>query len=235
MLLELENVKVAHGGVTAVWDATLSVAPRDFVAIVGPNGAGKTSLMSAISGLVPIQSGTIRFDGRDVTTLPAEHRAGLGIVLSPEGRRLFSDMSVEENLLAGAHLAPGRIETRRRLDNVHAVFPKLKERARQIAKTLSGGEQQMVAIGRALMAQPRLLLLDEPSLGLAPIIVDELFRTLKDIHGSGLTIVLVEQNVLQSLELAQSAHVLESGRLRLSGPAKDLLNDPYIKTAYMGY
>ncbi|MEM9761731.1 MAG: ABC transporter ATP-binding protein [Pseudomonadota bacterium] len=235
MLLELENVKIAHGGVTAVWDVTLTVAPGDFVAIVGPNGAGKTSLMSAIAGLVPVQSGSIRFDGADITTVPAERRAGFGIVLSPEGRRLFPEMSVEENLIAGAHLAPGWAEVRRRLEEVRSVFPKLKERADQSARTLSGGEQQMVAIGRALMARPRLLLLDEPSLGLAPIIVDELFRTLKAIHGDGLTIVLVEQNVRQSLELAQTAHVLESGRLRLSGSAHDLLNDPYIKTAYMGF
>lgn len=234
MLLELENVKVAHGGVVAVWDVTIAVAPGDFVAIVGPNGAGKTSLMSAIAGLVPVQAGSIRFDGTDITTLPAERRTGLGIVLSPEGRRLFPEMSVDENLIAGAHLAAGWGEVRRRLDEVRAVFPKLRERADQTARTLSGGEQQMVAIGRALMARPRLLLLDEPSLGLAPIIVDEVFRTLKAIHGVGLTIVLVEQNVLQSLELARHAHVLESGRLRLSGLAQDLLHDPYIKTAYMG-
>ncbi|MEM1346447.1 MAG: ABC transporter ATP-binding protein [Pseudomonadota bacterium] len=234
MLLELDRLNVTHGGVTAVWEVTLTVTEGDFVAIVGPNGAGKTSLMAAISGLVPVHSGSIRFEGADITRLPAERRAGLGIVLSPEGRRLFPEMSVDENLIAGAHLAPGWADVRRRLNEVRAIFPKLKERADQTAQTLSGGEQQMVAIGRALMAKPRLLLLDEPSLGLAPIIVDELFRTLKAVHASGLTIVLVEQNVLQSLELAQDAHVLESGRLRLSGPAQTLLADPYIKTAYLG-
>lgn len=260
-ILQVEKLTKRFGGLTAVDAVSFSLTPGEILGIIGPNGSGKTTLFSLMSGvlmpdsgtvtldgtdttkkrpaalarmgLVPVQSGRICFDG-DVTALPAERRSGLGIVLSPEGRRLFPEMSVDENLIAGAHLASGWAEVRQRLEEVRSIFPKLRARADQTAQTLSGGEQQMVAIGRALMAKPRLLLLDEPSLGLAPIIVDELFRTLKAVHDKGLTIALVEQNVLQSLELAQNAHVLESGRLRMPGPAKDVLEDPYIKTACMG-
>jgi len=234
MLLSLEGVSAEYGGVIALSDITLEVREGDFIAIIGPNGAGKTTLMATISGLLPASSGRIQFGGADITLLPAYRRVLSGIVLCPEGRRLFADMTVEDNLLAGAYRVRDRREVRRRLAEIEKLFPVLVDRRRQTARTLSGGEQQMVAIGRALMSGPKLLLLDEPSLGLAPIVVSQLFATLRAIHAAGVTIVLVEQNVRQSLETAATAQVLENGRLRLSGSAAALLRDPYITSAYLG-
>lgn len=234
MLLRVERLAVAHGDVTALWDVSFCAEAGALIALVGPNGAGKTSLMTAVAGLIAPRSGRILLDGADVTALSAEDRAALGVALCPEGRRLFADMSVEDNLLVGAHLAPSRAARRIRLDRVFAMFPRLAERRRQTARTLSGGEQQMAAIGRALMAEPRLLLLDEPSLGLAPVIVTELFAIVSRLARDGLGVVLVEQNVAQSLRIARRGYVLENGVVRLEGDGPALADDPYIRATYLG-
>jgi branched-chain amino acid transport system ATP-binding protein len=233
-MLEVENLQVRYGMVTAVWDVSLHVARAELVAVVGPNGAGKTTLLNAVSGLVPVARGSIRFLERDLKALPAHRRAGLGLCQCPEGRKLFPEMTVEENLRLGAYRVADAGETAARLDHILAVFPRLRERRRQIASTLSGGEQQMTALGRALMARPTLLLLDEPSLGLAPIIVAEMFRYIREIHASGTTVLIVEQNVLQTLQLADRAYVMENGRIALSGPGRALLDDAHMRAAYLG-
>jgi branched-chain amino acid transport system ATP-binding protein len=233
-MLEVRQLRVRYGEVTAVWDVSLDVGRGELVAVVGPNGAGKTSLLNAVCGLVPMAGGAVRFLGQDITALPAHRRAALGLTQCPEGRQLFPEMSVEENLRMGAYACAERGELTARLDRVYAMFPKLRERRRQTASTLSGGEQQMTALGRAVMAGPRLLLLDEPSLGLAPIVVAEMFRYIREIHGAGSTVLIVEQNVLQTLELADRAYVLESGRLALSGEGRALLRDEHMRRAYLG-
>lgn len=234
MLLRVERLAVAHGDVTALWDVSLCAGAGSLVAVVGPNGAGKTSLMMAVAGLIPSRSGRVLLDGIDVTRLQAEDRAALGVALCPEGRRLFPEMTVEDNLLAGAHLAPSRAARRLRLDRVFGTFPRLAERRRQTARTLSGGEQQMAAIGRALMAEPRLLLLDEPSLGLAPVIVAEVFAIVRRLADTGLAVALVEQNVAQSLRIADTGYVLENGAIRLEGIGQELASDPYVRAMYLG-
>jgi branched-chain amino acid transport system ATP-binding protein len=233
-MLEVRNLQVRYGVVTAVWDVSLEVARGELVAVVGPNGAGKTSLLNAVSGLVPVAGGSIRFLERDLRTLPAHRRAALGLCQCPEGRKLFPEMTVEENLRLGAYRVADSGQTAARLDQVLAIFPKLAERRRQIASTLSGGEQQMTALARALMAQPTLLLLDEPSLGLAPIVVAEMFRYIREIHQSGTTVLIVEQNVLQTLQLADRAYVMENGRIALTGAGHALLEDAHMRSAYLG-
>jgi len=233
-ILEVSNLQVVYGHVTAVWDVSLGVDRGELIAVVGPNGAGKSSLINAISGLVPIQNGSIRLFGEDLARVPAHKRAALGLVQSPEGRKLFPDMSVEENLRLGSYTCISRADVSQRLDEVFFLFPRLKERRGQIASSLSGGEQQMVALGRALMANPRLLLLDEPSLGLAPKIVLEVFRAIQQIRRKGTPILIVEQNVRQTLELADRGYVLENGRMALSGAGSDLLHNEHIRNAYLG-
>lgn len=233
-VLEVENLQVAYGHVTAVWDVSLTVDGGELVAVVGPNGVGKTSLINAMSGLVPVQKGTIRFFNQDLLKVPAHRRAALGLAQCPEGRKLFPDMTVEENLKLGAYTTSSRPEVARRLEEVFALFPRLKERRAQIASTLSGGEQQMVALARALMAQPRLLLLDEPSLGLAPKIVLEVFRAIQQIKKNGTPILIVEQNVRQTLEVADRGYVLENGRVALAGSGMELLKHEHIRKAYLG-
>ncbi|MGQ0664804.1 MAG: ABC transporter ATP-binding protein [Pseudomonadota bacterium] len=233
-MLEVRHIEVAYGEVVAVWGVSIEVGEGELVAIVGPNGAGKTSLLNALSGLIGARAGSIKFLGRDLAAVPAHQRALLGLCQCPEGRKLFPEMTVEENLRLGAYRSSGRDEVAARLDRVFAMFPKLAERRRQVANTLSGGEQQMTALGRALMAAPKLLLLDEPSLGLAPIVVAEMFRYIRDIHRAGVTVLIVEQNVLQTLELADRAYVIENGRIALAGPARRLLDDPHIRHAYLG-
>jgi branched-chain amino acid transport system ATP-binding protein len=233
-VLEVAALSAGYGDLTVLWDVSLQVEERELVAIVGPNGAGKSTLINALSGVVARKGGTIRFDGRAIDAIAAEDRVGLGIVQCPEGRKLFAEMTVEENLRAGAYLCRDRAELRRRLADSFSVFPKLAERRDQVASTMSGGEQQMVAIGRALMAKPRLLLLDEPSLGLAPILVAEMFAAIEAIRRAGTTILIVEQNVQQTLAIADRAYVLESGRVTLSGDANALLADPHMRAAYLG-
>jgi len=233
-MLEIEHLEVAHGDAVAVWDVSLSVQPRDLVTVVGPNGAGKTTLINAIAGLLPIRAGTIRLDGSDLASVPAHALCRHGIALVPEGRRLFPAMTVEENLEIGCYASPARKLRTQSLERVYATFPILRERRRQLAGSLSGGQQQMVAIGRALMACPRLLLLDEPSLGLAPQIVDQVFEVVAGIHADGVAVLLVEQNVVQAFAIAARAYVLEQGRIVAEGAPSQLAQDARIREAYLG-
>src|SRR2546426_3609153 len=233
-MLEIEHLEVAHGDAVAVWDVSLSVRPRDLVTVVGPNGAGKTTLINAIAGLLPIRAGTIRLDGSDLASVPAHALCRHGVALVPEGRRLFPAMTVEENLEIGCYASPARKLRNQSLERVYATFPILRERRRQLADSLSGGQQQMVAIGRALMACPRLLLLDEPSLGLAPAVVDHMFEIIRAIHDEGVAILLVEQNVVRALAIADRAYVLEEGRVVADGAPSALRENARIREAYLG-
>jgi branched-chain amino acid transport system ATP-binding protein len=234
VLLEINNLNVAYGDAQALWNISLTVNEGESVTIIGPNGAGKTTLVNALAGIVPTSSGQIMLGGRDLTQIPAHQVCGLGIAVVPEGRRLFTQMSVRDNLDIGAYIPSARAQHNEMLEWVHAIFPRLKERARQLAGTLSGGEQQMVAIGRALMARPKLLLLDEPSLGLAPVIVDSIFEVLAEINQAGVSILMVEQNVSKALEFAARGYVLEQGRIVQAGAAETLLRDAYIGQVYLG-
>ena len=232
-MLAIEKLQVAYGKVQALWDVTLDVPDGQIVALVGANGAGKTTLLKAISGVLRRQSGSITYDGKHIEeSLPPEIVKN-GVVHVPEGRKLFPEMSVIDNLLMGAFTVPqsGRAE---RLKRVFEVFPVLRERQKQIAGTLSGGEQQMVAIGRGLMAGPKLLMLDEPSLGLAPILVEEVFGVITEINRLGVTVLLVEQNTQHALTLAHKGFVMELGRIALSGSGNELLANSNVRKAYLG-
>jgi branched-chain amino acid transport system ATP-binding protein len=233
-LLEVRHLAIAYGGAPAVWDATLEVAEGEVVSVIGPNGSGKSTLVNTIAGLLRARSGELRFGGVDLGTVPSHLVCRQGIALVPEGRRLFMRMSVEENLEMGCYRGEARRARTTTLDRVYRLFPILRERRRQLAGSLSGGQQQMVAIGRALMALPRLLLLDEPSLGLAPAVVDHMFGIIRAINGEGVAILLVEQNALLALELCARAYVLEAGRLALEGPSRDLQARPEVRAAYLG-
>jgi branched-chain amino acid transport system ATP-binding protein len=233
-MLEVERLEVAHGDAVAVWDVSLTVRPRELVTVVGPNGAGKTTLINALAGLVPVRRGVVRLDGHDLARVPAHELCRHGIALVPEGRRLFAGMTVEENLEIGSYAHPARQHRSRSLERVYAIFPVLRERRRHFAGSLSGGQQQMVAIGRALMACPRLLLLDEPSLGLAPAIVDQVFEVVSSIHADGVAVLLVEQNVVQAFAIAARAYVLEQGRIVAEGAPSELARDARIREAYLG-
>jgi branched-chain amino acid transport system ATP-binding protein len=233
-MLEVTALEVLYGDVHALWGVDFSVAEGRTVALLGANGAGKTTTLRAVSGLVRPRRGSVRFESRDVTGLAPHVLVGLGLSHIPEGRRLWPGMTVRENLELGAFPRRARAGQRQALDWVFDLFPPLRERESQLAGTLSGGEQQMVAIGRALMARPRLLMLDEPSLGLAPLVVAELFQTIARINAEGVTVLLVEQNVHQALAIAHDAYVLETGRIVTAGPARELLADPAIKEAYLG-
>jgi branched-chain amino acid transport system ATP-binding protein len=233
-LLKLEKICVKYGDVEVLRDVDLSVVDGAITSLVGSNGAGKTSLLHAISGLIPSSKGAITFEGVDIAALESHQRVALGIVQIPEGRHVFPYMNVMENLELGSILPRARAKRKESLAYVFDLFPKLAERAKQMARTLSGGEQQMLAVGRALMANPRLLMLDEPSLGLAPIVVKEIFSALAKINGSGVTILVVEQDVKASLELGSWGYVLENGRVVLSGDAKDVLKSPKVRKAYLG-
>jgi len=232
-MLQLSDIFVSYGMIAALKGVSLEVREGEIVALIGANGAGKSTTLMSISGIAGLQAGTITFNGRAITGLPSHEIVGLGICQVPEGRHIFPRMTVRENLEMGAFL-----EDTRRLDEdmarVFAMFPVLEERNRQLGGTLSGGEQQMLAIGRALMSRPKLLLLDEPSLGLAPIIVSRIFKIIEEINRQGTTILLVEQNAKAALRLASRAYVMESGRIVMQGPASDLANDPGIKKAYLG-
>jgi branched-chain amino acid transport system ATP-binding protein len=233
-VLRLEGVEAGYGDVTAVRAVSLEVGAGEIVALIGANGSGKTTTLRAISGLLPLRRGRVELDGRRIDGLGPAAVVAAGVGHVPEGRQLFPSMSVLENLELGARTPQGRAERPRTLARVFALFPRLAERQRQVAGTLSGGEQQMVAIGRALMARPRLLMLDEPSLGLAPVVVGAIFANLGAINREGLTILLVEQNVLRALRLSHRAYVLENGTITLSGPSPTLLADERIRRAYLG-
>ena len=233
-MLKLEAVDAFYGDLQALFDVSLEVRDKEIVALVGANAAGKTTTLRVISGLLRPRSGRVALEGQDLSTVPAHERVDLGIVQVPEGRRLFPFMTVTENLLLGAHPARSRAVRGQSLDYVYSLFPVLRERGTQLAGSLSGGEQQMCAIGRALMAKPRVLMLDEPTLGLAPVLVRTIFETVRTINADGVTVLLVEQNVRQALTLAHRACVLESGRVVLDGPAREMLGDERLKRAYLG-
>jgi branched-chain amino acid transport system ATP-binding protein len=233
-LLKLEGLDAFYGDLQALFEVSLEVRDKEIVALVGANAAGKSTTLRVISGLLAPRRGRALLDGDDLTAIPAHQRVDRGVVQVPEGRHLFPFMTVLENLQLGAHAAHARPLRDETLRYVYSLFPVLKERTAQLAGSLSGGEQQMCAIGRALMAKPRLLMLDEPTLGLAPLLVRQIFDTVRTINANGVTVLLVEQNVRQALTLAHRACVLESGRLVLDGPARDLLGDDRLKRAYLG-
>lgn len=234
-MLEIDDLSVFYGAVRALDSVSFSVEQASVCAVIGANGAGKSTLMKAISGLVPAAAGQIRLRGQPIQALSAERRVALGIALSPEGRRLFPELSVRENLLMGAYLRRDRAAIAADLERIYAYFPRLLERERSQGRHLSGGEQQMCAIGRALMSRPSLLLLDEPSLGLAPAVTLEVARAIRQISQDGTTIVLVEQNARLALKLSGRAVVLETGRLTLAGDSLDIMNNPHIAAAYLGH
>jgi branched-chain amino acid transport system ATP-binding protein len=234
MLLELDEIVVKYGRIEALHGMTLRVAEGEVVALIGANGAGKTTTMRAISGLNPLASGNIRFDGKDISNMRADLRVPMGICQSPEGRGIFPGMTVLENLDMGAFTRRDTDEVAKDLDRVLTLFPRLAERRKQAGGTLSGGEQQMLAVGRALMSRPRLLLLDEPSMGLAPMIIQQIFDIITEINQQGTTVLLVEQNAQQALSRAHRGYVLETGRIVKEGTGQELLHDPSIKEAYLG-
>lgn len=233
-MLKVENINVFYGGFEALRSISFEVKPGEIVALLGANGAGKTTTINTISGLTELKGGTISFNDEKVNNMPAYDRVKRGIVQVPEGRKLFPTMTILENLLVGSYLEEGRKHRAETLDKVFTLFPKLAERKEQMAGTLSGGEQQMCAIGRGLMAQPKILMLDEPSLGLAPIIVEKIFEAIVTINKSGTSILLVEQNVLLALDIANRGYVIETGETVLEGASKDLLDNEDLKKAYLG-
>lgn len=236
-MLKLQSVITYYGRILALKGVSLHVDPGEIVAIVGPNGAGKTTTLNTISGVIGPGSGRIIFDGRDVTGWPTERLVEMGLIQVPEGRQLFAGMTVYENLILGAYRrsrASKRSELSHDLDRVYHLFPILKERSNQPAGTLSGGEQQMLAIGRALMSRPKMLLLDEPSMGLAPLVVKEIFKVVADLRKEGTTALIVEQNARAALGIARRAYVMETGRIVMEGPASELSKNPEIQRAYLG-
>jgi len=232
--LSIKDLKVNYGSIQAVKGINIEVKEGQVVALLGANGAGKTTTLRTISGLIEPTSGTIEFNGQDITNKPAEKITGLGIVQAPEGRAIFRDLTVYENLRVGAFTIKSKSQIKANFERVYKYFPILKEREKQISSTLSGGEQQMLAIGRALMANPKILLLDEPSLGLAPIIVKSIFEIIKEIKKEGTTVLIVEQNALQTLKVADYAYVLEVGQIHIEGKANVLINDNNLIEAYLG-
>jgi len=234
-MLKLNSVKVAYGAIEAVKGVSLEVRQGEVVTIIGANGAGKSTLLKSIVGLEPVASGKVLIDGKDCTYVAGHKRVGLGVAMSPEGRGVFPDQTVRENLALGAYSRKDRAaRTEGEIEREFARFPRLKERQHQLAGTLSGGEQQMLAISRALMSDPRLLLLDEPSLGLAPLIIKDIFTAIRQLRESGLTILLVEQMAKQALGVADRAYVLETGCITLEGSGRELLDNPKVKAAYLG-
>ena len=236
MLLEVDGLCVNYGHIEAIRDITFSVEEGTVATLIGANGAGKSTTLKTISGLRKVRAGSIRFDGADITHLPPYERVKLGITQSPEGRGCFPGMTVRENLEMGAYVRNDRRSAayRETLDRVYTLFPRMKERANQWAGTLSGGEQQMLAMGRALMAQPRLVLLDEPSMGLAPKLIAQIFSIITEINEQGTTVLLVEQNASQALKRAHTAHILETGEIVRSGSGQELSGDPAVRAAYLG-
>nr|MBO2487437.1 branched-chain amino acid ABC transporter ATP-binding protein [Bacillota bacterium] len=233
-MLEVREIDAFYGPVQVLWEVSFRVEAGELVTLVGANGAGKTTTLRVLSGLLHPRRGQVLFEGKPIHHLPAHRVTDLGLALIPEGRQLFPDMTVEENLLTGSYLPRARRSRVESLARVYQAFPRLKERRHQLAGSLSGGEQQMLAIGRALMSQPRLLMLDEPSLGLAPLLVKEVFRIVEEIRAQGVTVLLVEQNVTQALAVADRAYVLENGRITLEGSGPELLGDERVRAAYLG-
>lgn len=233
-MLEVKEIEVYYGAIHALKKLSISVEQGSIVTLIGANGAGKTTTLKTISGLLRPRSGSIMYKNQDITQVPPEKIVGLGISQVPEGRRVFPSMSVLENLEMGAYLRNDKKQIAQDMDNVFSRFPRLKERYKQMAGTLSGGEQQMLAIGRALMAKPELLLMDEPSMGLAPLLVKEIFEIIKDINKRGTTILLVEQNANMALSIADKAYVIETGEIVLQGTAQELMNSEQVKKAYLG-
>ena len=234
-ILDVDGISVFYGDTQAVWDISFSVKAGQIVALLGANGAGKTTTLKTICGLLPMSAGRIAFQEKTISGMPVHEIADLGITLVPEGRQLFSKMSVEDNLLIGSYLSRTKANRNKNLKQVYDLFPRLAERKNQQAETLSGGEQQMLAIGRALMQEPKLIMFDEPSLGLAPILVLEIFRIIQELHNQGLTIFLVEQNVHQTLKIADYCYVLENGRVIQEGTGKAMESDSKILEAYLGF
>ncbi len=233
-MLKINDLHVYYGGIHALRGISLDVKQGMIVSLIGANGAGKSTTLRAIMSLENASSGTIHYLGEDITKKPTKSIVGAGIALSPEGRRIFPNLTVKENLILGAYLRKNKVEVNRDIDWVFELFPRLRERTTQMAGTMSGGEQQMLAVGRALMTKPKLMMMDEPSLGLAPLIVKDIFDIIKQINAEGVTILLIEQNAKVALEISDYAYVLETGSIVLSGEGKSLLNDDSVKAAYLG-
>lgn len=233
-MLEIKDLHVFYGAIHALKGISLTVADGELVSLIGANGAGKTTTLHAISGLLPAASGSILLDGTDLQKVPANTIIGLGMAHVPEGRHVFARMTVEENLRMGAYILRDQKRISENLERVYGHFPRLKERRRQLAGTLSGGEQQMLSTGRALMTDPKIVLMDEPSMGLSPLLVKEIFSIIQELHKSGITILLVEQNARMALSISDRAYVLETGHITIQGKAGDLLNDERVKKAYLG-
>ena len=233
-LLDIRNMDVAYGGIRAVRQLNLHVHPGERVALIGANGAGKSTTLRAICGLVPLAAGSVHYQGKSLAGQPVHAMVRQGLVMVPEGRGIFPQLTIEENLHMGAYSRQDKINFAQELQQVYQRFPRLAERRLQTAGTLSGGEQQLLAMGRAILSKPKLLLLDEPTMGLAPFMVDKIFEVIEDIAQQGVTILLIEQNARLALEVSQRGYVLESGELTLQGPARDLLHDPKVRAAYLG-
>ena len=233
-MLDVVGLNVSYGAAPALWDVSVRVDDGELVCVVGPNGAGKSTLINVIAGMHRARTGQLRFNGQDIAALASHKFCDAGIAIVPEGRRLFTQMTVLDNLELGSFRAAAKAQRAASLEDVLTLFPPLKAKLTSLAGTLSGGQQQMVAIGRALMSRPSLLLLDEPSLGLAPLIVQDMFRAIREINGRGTSVLLVEQNVSMAMEIASRAYVMEEGRIVAEGPADDLMNRPEIQQAYLG-
>jgi branched-chain amino acid transport system ATP-binding protein len=234
ILLKVSGLKVAYGGIQAVKGVSFEVGQGELVSLIGANGAGKTTTLKAVTGTQPVAAGDIEFLGKPIKGQGAWNLVKQGLVMVPEGRGTFQRMTITENLQMGAYVRDDKNEIEADMEKVFNIFPRLKERRHQLAGTMSGGEQQMLAMGRALMARPKVLLMDEPSMGLSPIMVDKIFEVVADIHSQGTTILLVEQNASRALQLANRGYVMESGEVTMSGPAQVLLNDPKVRAAYLG-
>ena len=233
-MLEVRNLQVYYGVIQAIKEVSFDVEEGEVIALIGANGAGKTTILHTVTGLISAKAGEVLYEGKDLQKIPAHKIVSLGIAHVPEGRRVFSQLTVYENLLMGAYTRKNQVEIADSLEMVYNRFPRLKERKNQLAGTLSGGEQQMLAMGRALMSQPKIILMDEPSMGLSPILVEEIFDIIKEISQSGTTVLLVEQNAKKALSIANRAYVLETGRIVLSGDAKQLMDEESVKKAYLG-
>ena len=233
-LLEVKNLKVYYGVICALKGISFEVNEGEIVSLIGANGAGKTTMMQSVVGIIPKRNGTVMFDGKDITKTPCHKIVQLGMTQVPEGRRIFQELSVYENLMMGAYTVKDQQQFKDDLEKMFTKFPRLAERRNQIAGTLSGGEQQMLAMSRALMIRPKLLMLDEPSMGLAPILVDQVFDMIKELHAAGTTILLVEQNASKALEIADRAYVLETGNITLSGTGAELAKSDEVRKAYLG-
>jgi branched-chain amino acid transport system ATP-binding protein len=234
VLLKVSGLKVAYGGIQAVKGADFEVREGELVTLIGSNGAGKTTTMKAITGSLPAAAGSIEYLGKNIAGKGAWDLVKEGLAMVPEGRGVFARMSITENLLMGAYIRKDKAEIANDIDKIFGIFPRLKERKDQLAGTMSGGEQQMLAMGRALMSRPKVLLLDEPSMGLSPIMVDKIFEVVRDVYAQGVTVLLVEQNASRALQLADRAYVMDSGIITMSGDAKQMLTDPKVRAAYLG-